>query len=172
MALSWHVARTKNFSEMIAEKALRDKGFSSFNPKCYTERFTRGRRVLTERCYIPGYIFIQFDPVEQPNWPSINYTRGIHSLLYMGPEKAAPIRDSAMNIILDRCNGDRVKAEDIDFAISKIIPVGANVKIVDGPFAGFEGPVKWSDGQRIKVLLSLFGRPMQTGFKSKHVELV
>lgn len=170
--LSWHVAKTKPFSEMIAEAGLLRKGFRPFNPKCYTQRIVRGARTLTERCYLPGYIFVQFDPVEDDNWPNINYVRGIQSLLYVpGFERAAPVRDAAMRVLFDRCNGDRVKAEDIDFALSRVIPIDASVRVVEGPFEHHVGRVSWSDSDRVKVVMHLFGRATTVSLKNKAVEL-
>jgi len=168
--LSWHVATTKPFCEMIAENGLRNKGFQPFNPKVYTQKIVRGARTWTERPYLPGYIFVRFDPNEDVLWPTINYIRGIQTLLYSASERPAPVKDAAMSILLDRCNGDRVKAEDIDAALSKIVPVGTNVRVVEGPFASFEGKVVWSESYRVKVLLSIFGRSTSALMSSKDVE--
>lgn len=170
--LSWYVATTKPFSEMLAEEGLRRKGFNPFNPKCYTQRIVRGARTWTERPYIPGYIFVQFDPIEQPLWPTINYVRGIQSLLYNGVETPAPIKDAAMRVLFERCNGDRVKAEDLDLALSRVMPIGSNVRAVDGPFEGHVGKVDWSDDDRVRVVLSIFGRATKVSLKSRSVELV
>lgn len=170
--LTWQVATVKPLCQLIAEENLRRKGFQAFNPKCYTQRIVRGVRMWIERFYIPGYIFVQFDPVEQTNWPTINYVRGIRSLLYSGVEKPAAVRDAAMRILFDRCNGDRVKVEDIDAALSRIMPVGSNVRVNDGPLTGHKAVVEWSDADRVNVVLSLFGRPIKTSLPSRSVELV
>lgn len=167
--LTWHVAATKPFCEMIAEEGLKKKGFAPFNPKCYVQRVVRGRRTWTERCYIPGYIFIRFDPVEDRRWPQINYVRGVASLLYSASERPAPIREQAMNVILERCNGDVVKAEDIDLALSRVVPIGAMVRVQEGTFEGFVGRVAWSHEDRVKVVLSLFGRDTKVALPTKHV---
>jgi transcription antitermination factor NusG len=167
--LTWHVAQTKPFFEMIAEDGLRRKGFCPFNPKVYEERLVRGRRTWTERCYIPGYIFIRFDPLEDVHWPKINYVRGIHTLLYSASEKPAPIKDAAMAVLLDRCNGDRVKAEDIDLALSRVVPIGSMVRVVEGTFSEFVGKVSWSAADRVKVVLSLFGRATNVSLPSRNV---
>lgn len=171
MAERWHVAQTKPFSEMIAEEGLRRKGFQPFNPKCYSQRVVRGARTWTEHCYIPGYIFVRFDRLENPQWPTINYVRGIQRLLYSSSETPAPISDIAMNVLLDRCNGDRVKAEDIDLALSKMLPIGSDVRVLEGPFVNFVGKVSWSSEERIKIVLSLFGRQTETTLSNRAVVL-
>jgi transcriptional antiterminator RfaH len=172
MSLNWHVASVKPFHEMIAEQGLRDKGFQPFNPKVYSQRVVRGQRTWTERPYIPGYIFIRFDPDEDLHWPKINYVRGIQSLMYAASERPAPIKDAAMSVLLERCNGDRVKAEDLDIALSRVIPIGAMVRVNDGAFEGFTGKVAWSERERVKVVLSLFGRPTKLTMPTRSVALV
>lgn len=169
--MSWYAAQTKPFSEMVAEASLGSKGFTVFNPKYYTERLTRGRRTWTERCYIPGYVFVRFDPVEDERWPQINFARGIQTLLYSSVERPAPIRDKAMDVLINRCNGDRVKAEELDFALSRVVPVGSVVRVGEGPFEGFIGKVVWSAEDRLRVVLSLFGRQTKVALSNKAVEL-
>lgn len=167
--LNWYVSTTKPFSEFVAERSLAAKGFNAFLPKYYTERIVRGSRTWTERCYIPGYIFVRFDPIEDERWPQINFARGVHSLLYSSHERPAPIRDKVMNVILERCNGDRVKAEDIDVAISNVLPIGSMVRVEQGTFEGFVGKVAWSVEDRLKVVLSLFGRQTKVSLPREHV---
>lgn len=171
MSLSWHVASVKPFHEMIAEAGLRNKGFQPFNPKVYTQRIVRGARTWTERPYLPGYIFIRFDPHEDVHWPKINFVRGIQTLLYSASEKPAPIKDAAMAVLLDRCNGDRVKAEDIDLALTKVLPIGSQARVVDGSFKDFVGTVAWSDQERVRIVLGLFGRQTKITLPSRAVEL-
>lgn len=168
--LSWHVATTKPFSEMIAEEGLRRKGFQPFNPKCYTQRVVRGARVWTERPYLPGYIFVRFDARED-NWPQINFVRGIQALLYSAYEKPAPIRDAVMAVLLEHCNAARVKAEELDQALSKFFAVGSDVRVTEGAFAHLCGRVAWSDRDRVGVVLHLFGRrPTNVSLSSKSLE--
>jgi transcription antitermination factor NusG len=169
--LSWHVAQTKPFSEMIAEEGLRRKGFQPFNPKCYSQRVVRGARTWTERSYIPGYIFVRFDAVEDVDWPKINFVRGIQSLLYSASEKPAPIKDVVMDALLARCNGDRVSAEDMDLAIAKVLPVGSRVRVLGGAFEQHVGLVKWSDRDRVNVVLGLFGRAVNVSLSNASVVL-
>lgn len=170
--MAWHVATVKQFSERVAENALGAKGFTAFLPKYYTERVSRGLRTWTERIYIPGYVFVRFDPVEDVLWPNINFVRGIRTLLYSAAEKPAPIRDIVMNVLIDRCNGDRVKAEELDVALSRVVPVGSMVRIEQGPLEGRVGKVVWSASDRVTAVLSVFGRATNVSLPSRSVELV
>lgn len=132
------------------------------------EKIVRGRKVITERPYMPGYIFVPFD-VDDYGWRKINSTRGIGQLFYSAPERPAPIRADVMQVLLDKCNGEYVVDEIIDMALQQVVWVGARVRINDGPFAGFAGLVKWTNRDRIKVLLSFLGSPREIALSSKHV---
>lgn len=170
MTLCWHVATVKQFSERVAEKDLGVKGFTVFLPKYYTEQSSRGMRTWTERCYVPGYIFVRFDPEVDEHWPNINFARGIRTLLYSSAEKPAPIRDVVMNVLIDRCNGDRVKAEELDAALSRVFPVGSTVRVVAGALEGHVAKVVWSAEDRLKIMLSVFGRATKVSLSSRSVE--
>ena len=52
----------------------------------------------------------------------------------------------------------RMEVAEPEFTID--FEIGANVKITDGPFKGFEGKVSEIDRERgkIKVLVNMFGR--------------
>lgn len=131
----------------------------------------RGQRVITERPYIPGYIFVRFDPVED-NWQPINWTRGIETLMYGTVEKPARVRDDAIQILIDRCDGGYVKEEEIDLAWSKLVPVGSTVQMIEGPFAGHRGKVTWSKDDRVRVLMTLLGGQRELKMKSAAVQVV
>ena len=54
------------------------------------------------------------------------------------------------------------------------VAVGANVKITDGPFKGFEGKVSEIDQERgkIKVLVNMFGRDTPVELDSLQIKKV
>jgi transcription antitermination factor NusG len=78
-----------------------------------------------------------------------------------------------MQVLIDRCSGGQyVAPEHIDQAISKLIPIGALVRVVDGPFEGMRAPVHWSHHQRVSVLLSFLGVPRKIDLPARSVEVV
>lgn len=168
---SWHVATTKPFSELIAEKHLEQQNFQPFSPKCLIARIVRNRRVITEKPYIPGYIFINFDD-DADNWQAINATRGIQSLILSGPEKPATIRQPAMDVLIDKCSGSLVNPDAVDLELSKLIPIDATVRVNTGPLEGRVGPVRWSHNQRVAVLLTFLGSTREIELAAKAVDVV
>jgi transcription antitermination factor NusG len=169
---AWHVATTRPFSELIAERHLEQQRFQAFNPKCLDMRIVRGRRVTVEKPYIPGYIFINFDDTAE-NWQSINYTRGIISLIYASPEHPAVVKPDAMQILIDRCSGGQYITEhEIDQHIAKLVPIAATVRITSGPFDGLHGIVKWSHHHRVAVLMRFLGVVREIDISAKAVEVI
>ena len=171
--LSWYVATTEAFCEARAEEGIERKriGVQTFNPKCVTTKFIRGRKQMTEMPYLPGYIFVRFDRGDD-RWRGIYAVRGIRTILGATPERPSPIRDDAMAILLDRCNGQYVEAKHVDTALSKIIPIGSTVQITRGAFSGYEAEVSWSHGDRVKVIMSLLGAQREIKLSSHDVRMV
>ena len=170
--LSWHVATVNPFSELLAEEHLKADGFQPFNPKFRVARVTRGRKVITERPYIPGYIFIRFDRDDDERWPRINRTPGVRALLYATYNRPAPIRDEVMELILAQCAGDYVIEAEADKVLAKFIPVGSRVRITAGTFEGHSGPVTLAHAERVDVILKIFGRPTKVNVLPEQVEMV
>jgi len=169
---AWHVAVTKPFGELQAERHLENQQFQAFNPKAMIQRIVRNRKITVEQPYIPGYIFIRFD-ADDRSWLAINNTRGVHQLLYAAPEVPAVVRQDAMDILLDRCSGGcYVGAEFIDTELSKLIPVGVDVQITTGPFEGHNGTVHWSQHERVSVVLSFLGHPRKIAFPANAVAVL
>lgn len=171
MTFAWYVATVYPFKEMIAEEALFRRGLQPFNPKVRTSKIVRGRNVITERPYIPGYIFVNFD-IEDERWRLISATRGIQRLISSTPELPSRIRPDAMRAILERCEGGIIDETEVDTALARFVPVGSIVKVKSGPFSDLEGKVVWSHADRVKVLLSLFQRPTEVRLKSGEVSLI
>jgi transcriptional antiterminator NusG len=82
---------------------------------------------------------------------SINRVTG-----FLGPQgRPMPMRDAEVNAILNRVEeGEASPRHVVHFDI------GERVKVNDGPFEDFDGMVEEvdEDNQRLKVMVSIFGR--------------
>lgn len=147
----------------IAEDHLREQGFDVFNPKVRIDRIRRGRRIAPLiRPYIPGYMFVRFD-VETDCWYPVNWTRGIRRLISASPERPIPVRDIVIQLLRERCSGqDFVIPCEVDAAL-EWLRVGRTVRIGSGPFEGRTGKVHWTNGDRVRVILSFLNsaRPVE-----------
>lgn len=118
-----------------------------------------GKKIVKERISYPGYVLVQckFDgeiPYILRNIP------GVLGFLY--DEKttnqllATPLREAEVNRLLGQFDemAEAPESEEIEFL------EGEAIKVIDGPFASFEGTVESVDKSRKKLTVSvkIFGR--------------
>lgn len=171
MALGWYVAVTHHRAEIVAQEELTKQGIQAFLPKEKIRRIVRGYPQDNVRPVFGGYIFANFDPIEQA-WRFINSTRGIRSLISSSPERPTRIRNEIMAALIERCDGEFIPSLVVDEVLSTFIPVGATVKLTGGSYEKFRGPVTSVLDDRIKVMLQIFGRPSEVSVPRTLVELV
>lgn len=151
-------------------------GFEVFAPTIWKPA-TRARRNAVG-ALIPGrpasvgplfktYVFSRFRLVD--HWQQIRDLPSIETILGLAPDSPTPMPERAMELIRGMCDADGCFHEAGDAPNSL---VGALVRMLDGPMSGFEGVCDWSDDQRVRVLLSLFGRDCPITVDQAAVELV
>ena len=115
-----------------------------------------GKKVSRERLFFPGYVLIEAHLTGEiihiiRNLPNVS------GFLTEGADKVpVPLRDSEVNKILGRA--DEAMERDEENLYPFII--GEAVKIVDGPFNGFDGTIEeiLHDKKKLKVMVKIFGR--------------
>ena len=162
MAKRWYsVSVLSNFEKKIAEQIKTAVSEASLEaeieevlvPTEEVIEVRRGKKVTTERRFMPGYVLVRMEMSDQGYHliNSINRVTG-----FLGPQgRPMPMRDAEVNAILNRVQeGEDAPRTLINFE------VGEKVKVNDGPFEDFDGLVKLvdEDNQRLKVTVSIFGR--------------
>ncbi len=104
--------------------------------------------------------------VDDESWYVVRNTPRVTGFLGAGTTPI-PVSKADMDDLMKRMNVGEPEFQ-IDFEI------GANVKIVDGPFKGFEGKVSEIDQARgkIKVLVNMFGRDTPVELDSLQIQLI
>ncbi|WP_317057018.1 MULTISPECIES: transcription termination/antitermination protein NusG [Roseovarius] len=162
MAKRWYsVSVLSNFEKKIAEQirqSVADQGLEDeidevLVPTEEVIEVRRGKKVTTERRFMPGYVLVHMEMSDQGYHlvNSINKVTG-----FLGPQgRPMPMRDAEVQGILGRVEEG---AEAPKLLIS--FEVGEKVKVNDGPFEDFDGMVEEvdEDNQRLKVTVSIFGR--------------
>ncbi|HPW78921.1 MAG: hypothetical protein BWX62_00534 [Bacteroidetes bacterium ADurb.Bin037] len=123
-----------------------------------------GKKISKERIFYPGYILIEvaLTPEIQHLITSIPHVSGFLGAVRKG--KPVPVRTAEINRILGRVDEQAENEEEI------ITPylVGEAVKVIDGPFNGFNGTVEeiLEDKKKLKVMVKIFGRKtlLELGF--------
>ncbi|QUJ75719.1 transcription termination/antitermination protein NusG [Sulfitobacter albidus] len=170
MAKRWYsVSVLSNFEKKIAEQirtsvaehALEDQIDEVLVPTEEVIEVRRGKKVTTERRFMPGYVLVHMEMSDQGYHliNSINRVTG-----FLGPQgRPMPMRDAEVEAILGRVQeGEEAPRTLIHFEI------GEKVKVADGPFEDFDGTVEGvdDDNQKLKVMVSIFGRetPVELDF--------
>ncbi|HXB41482.1 MAG TPA: transcription termination/antitermination protein NusG [Bacteroidia bacterium] len=123
-----------------------------------------GKKVAKERSFYPGYVLIEAALVgEIPH--IIKNLPGV--IGFLGETKGGepvPMRLSEVNRILGKV--DELTEAEGTIAVSYI--VGESVKVINGPFNGFNGIIEEinEEKKKIKVTVKIFGRktPVELGF--------
>ena len=141
MAKRWYsVSVLSNFEKKIAEQirtsvieaSLEDEIEEVLVPTEEVIEVRRGKKVTTERRFMPGYVLVRMEMSDQ-GYHLINSMNRVTG--FLGPQEDAP------RTLLT-------------------YEVGEKVKVNDGPFEDFDGLVEFVDdaNQRLKVTVSIFGR--------------
>jgi transcription antitermination factor NusG len=123
------------------------------------EKRTRGIRrckIVVERPLFPGYAFLQLSmPADKDRLHFVFMAPGVIDFVrYRDSKDYAVVPQEHMERI-----GRIEAAALVPRAKAKPFQVGEEVRVNDGPFIGLRGNIfEMTDGERIKVLVSLFGR--------------
>lgn len=130
----------------------------------------RGKKVLKERVSYPGYILVQCIftgeiPHLLRNIPGV---MGFVSESKEASMNATPLREAEVNRLLGQVDEMSESEEVVDIEFSE----GDSVKVIDGPFASFNGTVETVDTVRKKltVAVKIFGRKTPVELNYTQVE--
>jgi transcriptional antiterminator NusG len=174
MEHKWYIVHAySNFENKVADaikQSAAEKGMSELFEEVFvpTEEVTevrRGRKINTERRYLPGYVLVKMVLNDQ-TYHLIKETPKVTGFLGSG-NRPMPVSQREV----DRIRG--VVTDSIERPRSTItFEIGENVRVTDGPFASFSGVVEDvdEDQQRVKVAVSIFGRATPVELEFAQVE--
>jgi transcription termination/antitermination protein NusG len=176
MSKRWYIVHAyTNFERKVAE-AIRERAKAAGIDHLFEEvmvptediiEVKRGRKVHAERKFLPGYVLVKMEMTDAAfvlikNTPKVTGFLGADN-------KPMPIpEEEALRIL------NQVK-DGVERPLPSIIyEIGEQVKVVDGPFASFQGEVEEVDGERsrLKVGVSIFGRKTPVELEFAQVEKV
>lgn len=122
-----------------------------------------GKKISKERSFFPGYVLIEANFTGEI--PHI--LRNIPNVLgFLGSkgDEPTPLRQSEVNRILGKVDELAESEEEINTPYF----VGESVKVIDGPFNGFNGVIEEvnDEKKKLKVMVKIFGRktPLELSF--------
>jgi transcriptional antiterminator NusG len=138
-----------------------------------TEKVTeirRGKKVTSDKKFFPGYVLARLH-LNDDVYHLVKNTPKVTG--FLGPNgKPQPITEAEAARILN--TKDEAAAAAPKQKISVDYEIGDSVKVLDGPFASFNGLVEELDfdRSRVKVSVSIFGRATPVELEFEQVERV
>ena len=176
MAKRWYIVHAyTNFERKVAD-AIRERAKAAGLESLFEEvlvpteeviEVKRGRKVQSERKFLPGYVLVKMEMTD-PAFLLIKNTPKVTGFLGAENRPMQISEDEAMRILHQVKEGVERPKPSITFE------VGEQVKVADGPFASFQGHVEEVDEERsrLKVAVSIFGRPTPVELEFAQVEKV
>ena len=161
----WYVVRAvsgqENKIRSYMESEINRLGHSSFVeeilvPTQKVIQIRKGKKISKEKVYFPGYIMIKANLTGEI--PHI--IKALPNVIgFLGETKGGdpiPLRVSEVNRMLGKV--DELSSDSENISIPFII--GENIKVIDGPFNGFNGTIEKvnEDKRKLEVMVKIFGR--------------
>jgi len=122
-----------------------------------------GKKVVSSRMSYPGYVLVEMD-LDENTWHIVRNTPRVTGFVGSATSPS-PLSEAEVDAIINRVHTpqDRPKPK-------VVYERNEQVRIVDGPFANFNGTVEEidNDHSRLKVSVTIFGRatPVELDFAS------
>ena len=113
-----------------------------------------GKKITKEKNFYPGYVIVEAALTTEVHHAIKNVT-GVFDFLGT-KDTPVPLRPAEVNRILGKIEA----ASDIGEQVEVPFLVGEPVKIIDGPFSGFNGIIEEinEEKKKLKVVVKIFGR--------------
>ncbi len=174
MTKKWYVVQVySNFEdkvetmlrENIERAGLSDKFGEIMVPREEVVELKDGQKVTSQRKFFPGYILVEME-MNDETWHVVKDTRQVSGFLGSA-NKPRPMPKHEVDALVLQIQ------EGIERPKPKVMfDVGDAVRVMDGPFASFNGVVEevMEGKAKLKVSVSIFGRPTPVELEFIQVE--
>jgi len=175
----WYVVRTVSGQENkiksyidseIVRLKLEDYIEQVLVPTEKVIQIRNGKKVNKERVYFPGYIMVQ--AVLAGEVPHI--IKSINGVIgFLGETKGGepvPLRQAEVNRMLGKVDELAIQDENVNIPFV----IGETIKVIDGPFNGFNGTVEKinEEKRKLEVMVKIFGRKTPLELSYMQVEKI
>ena len=162
----WYVVRAvsgqENKIKTYIENEISRLGMDNFVEKILVPQekvvqIRNGKKVTKDKTYFPGYIMIKANLAGEIPHIIKSVTNVIGFLGETKGGEPIPMRQSEVNRMLGKI--DELSLQDDTDIIIPFIH-GENVKVIDGPFNGFDGTIEKinEEKRKLEVMVRIFGR--------------
>lgn len=170
-AVSGQENKVKDYIEReISQQGLEDYVEQVLVPTEKVVQVRNGKKVNKEKVYFPGYIMVEANlSGEVPH--TIRSINGV--IGFLGEVKGGdpvPLRKAEVNRMLGKVDELTVTVDSVAIPFT----VGETVKVVDGPFNGFNGAVEKvnEEKRKLEVMVKIFGRKTPLELSYMQVEKI
>jgi transcriptional antiterminator NusG len=170
----WYIVHAySNFEKKVAD-SIREQAHTQGLDEAFSEilvptedvvEIRRGRKINAERKFFPGYVLVKMDLSDEA-YHLVKNTPKVTGFLGSG-SKPMPVSEREVARIIGAIEeGVERPKPTITFEI------GEAVRVIDGPFASFNGSVEQvdEDRARLRVTVSIFGRATPVELEYSQVE--
>ncbi len=173
MAKYWYIVHTHTGFENKVKATLEERVKMAGQEELFGEilvpteqvvEMVKGARKTSERKFFPGYILVNME-MNEHSWHTVQETPRVTGFVGINMSQAGTdkeiykkipsLTDAEAKKILGRIEegANRPKPK-------KVFSEGDTVRVVDGPFANFQGVIEevFPDKGRVRVMVSIFGR--------------
>ncbi|MEE8482261.1 MAG: transcription termination/antitermination protein NusG [Acidiferrobacterales bacterium] len=171
MAMHWYVVHAFSGFEKQVERSLKDHIHNAGMDDMFAEimvpteevvEMRGGQKRTTKRKFFPGYVLVKME-MNDDTWHLVKSVPKVTGFIGGTATKPAPITDKEAETILQQVQ-EGVEKPRPKFTFE----AGEQVRVIDGPFADFNGTVEDVnfDKAKLRVSVSIFGRmtPVELDF--------
>lgn len=171
MDMSWYVVHAysgfenqvkKSLEDRIARNSMDSKFGEILVPTEEVVEMKEGVKRRSERKFFPGYVLVEMK-MEDDTWHLVKECPKVLGFIGGTKDNPTPITNREAEEILNRIQEGVEKPRP-----KTLFEVGELVRVIDGPFADFNGAVEEVnyDKSRLRVSVSIFGRstPVELDF--------
>jgi transcriptional antiterminator NusG len=168
----WYIVHTYSGQETRAKKALLERaktmGFEEqfdeiLVPEENVVEMVGGKKRTSKRKFFPGYIMVHMD-LNDETWHVVKGTPKITGFVGNATDPPA-ISEEEVDRMTQRIKDGATKPKPLIH-----FDEGENVRVIDGPFANFQGFVDevMEDKEKLRVMVQVFGRatPVVLGYSN------
>lgn len=175
MAHKWYVVHAysgfeqqvcRSLQERIERYEMQDSFGQVLVPKETVVEMKKGQKRTSERKFFPGYVLVQME-MNDKTWHLVKSVPKVLGFIGGTAENPAPISEREVSSILQRIEEGENKPQP-----KTMYDVGEVVRVVDGPFADFDGEVEEVNYEksRMRVAVSIFGRSTPVELEFSQIE--
>lgn len=171
--LKWYIVNTYSghenraklgLEERVKNGGLEDQFGEILIPTENVMEMVKGQRRTSTRKFYPGYMFVQMEINER----TFHLVKGTPKITgFLGGQHPSPVPEREIKGVHTAMDTGKSKpTPKVSYS------VGDSVLVIDGPFTTFSGKVEDvnTDKERVKVLVSMFGRETPVELQFNQVE--